>query len=121
MDMLDQRALDDLDDPALDGLTCGVVRVSQTGRIERYNRAEAQRAGTQRWRVLGRDFFRELVGGEGAQLAAEVQSVPPGDRARFEHRLRAHRREQPVTIEVVRTEAGGAYLLIQECSSSERR
>lgn len=121
MGMLDQRELDALDDLALDGLPVGVVRLNEAGRIERYNRAEARQAGTQTWRVLGRDFFRELVGGDGAKLAAEVASVNPGSRATFEHRFTRYRRQRAVTIDVVRTTTGGAYLLIQDDSSSVRK
>jgi photoactive yellow protein len=112
MGMLSQAQLDALDDTALNSLAVGVIRISPTGRVERYNRTEAMRAGTQPWRVLGRDFFRELAGGEGRQFAEEVDSVPPGDHARFEHRFRGFRADQPVSIDVVRTTTGGAYLLI---------
>ncbi len=119
MGMLDQRDLDSLDDLALDGLPVGVVRVSETGRVERYNRTEARRAGTQPWRVLGRDFFRELVGGEGSKLAAEVASLAPGSRATFEHSFKGYRRQQAVKIDIVRTTTGGAYLLIQDDSSTD--
>lgn len=111
--MKDETCLDALDDTQLDHLPFGVVRLSATGRVERYNRAEAERAGMQRWRVLGRDFYRELVGAEGPALAAEVAAVPVGERVRVQHRLRRYRKIEDVTIEVARTRTGGAYLCIE--------
>jgi photoactive yellow protein len=110
--MRSQTQLDALDDDALSSLAFGVVRISPTGRVERYNRIEAKRAGTQPWRVLGRDFFRELAGEEGKRFAEEVDSVPPGEHATFEHRFRGFRGDHAVSIDVVRTTTGGAYLLI---------
>lgn len=111
--MKDEACLDALDDTELDHLPFGVIRLGPTGRVERYNRAEAERAGMQRWRVLGRDFYREVVGIEGAALAAEVAAVPVGTKVRVHHRLRRYRKTEEVTIEVARTASGGAYLCIE--------
>jgi PAS domain-containing protein len=111
--MKDEVCLDALDDSALDHLPFGVIRIGPTGRVERYNRAEAERAGMQRWRVIGRDFYREVVGVEGAALAAEVAAVPIGEKVRVHHRLRRYRKTEDVTIEVARTRSGGAYLCIE--------
>lgn len=111
--MKDEVCLDALDDTALDHLPFGVIRLGPTGRVERYNRTEAERAGMQRWRVLGRDFYREVVGAEGAALAAAVAAVPIGDKVRVHQRLRRYRKTEEVTIEVARTRSGGAYLCIQ--------
>lgn len=112
--MNDEVCLDELDDTALDHLPFSVIRLGPTGRVERYNRTEAERAGMQRWRVLGRDFYRELVGHEeGAALAAEVAATPIGGTARVHHRLRRYRKIEDVTIEVARTRSGGAYLRIE--------
>lgn len=110
--MKDQGCLDSLDDAALDHLPFGVIRIGPTGRVERYNRAEAERSGMQKWRVLGRDFYRELIGDEGPALAAEVAAVPPGERARVQHRFRRYRKTEDVTIDVARIPGGGAYLCI---------
>jgi hypothetical protein len=110
--MLDQAVLDAMDDAALDHLPFGLVRVGPTGLIERYNRAEATRAGIQRWRVMGRDFFREVMGPEGTALATEISLLPAGDHTVVQHHLRTCRKQVDVTIEVVRTDAGGAYLSI---------
>jgi hypothetical protein len=111
--MKDEVCLDALDDVALDHLPFGVIRLGPTGRVERYNRVEAQRAGMQKWRVLGRDFYREMIGNEGAALAAEVAAVPIGQKVRVHHRLRGYRKIEDVTIEVARTHTGGAYLCIE--------
>ncbi|MFN0246503.1 MAG: PAS domain-containing protein [Kofleriaceae bacterium] len=110
--MKDEACLDALDDTALDHLPFGVIRLGPTGRVERYNRTEAERAGMQRWRVIGRDFYREVVGVEGAALAAEVAAVQIGQSVRVHHRLRRYRKTEEVTIEVARTREGGAYLCI---------
>jgi len=110
--MKNEACLDALDDVALDHLPFGVIRLGPTGRVERYNRVEAERAGMQKWRVLGRDFYREVVGDEGPALAAEVAAVPIGTKVRVNHRLRRYRKTEEVTIEVARTASGGAYLCI---------
>lgn len=109
--MKDEACLDALDDTELDHLPFGVIRLGPTGRVERYNRAEAERAGMQRWRVLGRDYYREVAGDDGA-LAARVAAVPIGERVRVQHRMRRYRKTEDVTIEVARTSSGGAYLCI---------
>ena len=111
--MKDEACLDALDDAALDHLPFGVIRLGPTGRVERFNRAEAERAGMQRWRVLGRDYYREVVGVGGAALAAEVAAVPIGARVRVRHLLQRYRKTEQVTIEVARTRSGGAYLCIE--------
>lgn len=110
--MTDEACLDALDDNALDHLPFGVIRLGPTGRVERYNRTEAERAGMQKWRVIGRDFYREVVGTEGAALAAEVAAVPLGTKVRVQHRLSRYRMTDDVTIDVARTASGGAYLCI---------
>jgi photoactive yellow protein len=113
--MNNEACLDALDDAQLDHLPFGVIRLGPTGRVERYNRTEAERAGMQKWRVLGRDFYREVVGAEGAALAAEVAALPIGVKARVQHRLQRYRHSgntEEVTIEVARTREGGAYLCI---------
>lgn len=108
--MKNEVCLDALDDAELDHLPFGVIRLGPTGRVERYNRTEAERAGMQKWRVMGRDFYREVVRDEG--LAAEVAAVPIGEKARVHYRMRRYRKTEDVTIEVARTQAGGAYLCI---------
>ena len=53
--------LDDLDDRTLDELPFGVICLSNAGKVLRMNRTEAERTGIQRWRAIGRDFFRDVA------------------------------------------------------------
>ena len=53
--------LDDLDDRALDALPFGVVCLDQHMTVVRMNRAESEASGIQRWRAIGRDFFRDVA------------------------------------------------------------
>jgi photoactive yellow protein len=53
--------LDDLDDRTLDELPFGVICLSRAGKVLRMNRTEAERTGIQRWRAIGRDFFRDVA------------------------------------------------------------
>ncbi len=76
--------LDVLDDEALDRLPFGVVRLGPTGRIERINRAETERAKVQRWRALGRDYARELAPG----LSERIRAIPVGANRRIQFRFR---------------------------------
>lgn len=110
--MTDPDRLDLLDDATLDHLPYGVIRLGPTGRIERCNRAELERAHLQRWRVLGRDYCRELVGREGPALAAEIAALAPGQRTRVQHTLDRYRGGVRVTIEIARRTDGGAYLCV---------
>jgi photoactive yellow protein len=109
--MTESLCLDDLDDVALDRLPFGVIRLSPTGRVERINRAEAERAGIQRWRALGRDYFRD-VAPSAAELAAHVEALAPGERTRIFHMFRGHRRNDPAVIDVSRCDEGRVYLCI---------
>jgi len=63
--------LDDLDDRALDALPFGVVCLDERGRVVRMNRAEEQASGIQRWRALGRQFFRDVAPGPTNRELAE--------------------------------------------------
>jgi photoactive yellow protein len=67
---IDPAALRDDD---LDQLEFGVIGVDRDGVIVRYNRAEAERAGFSRWRVLGRDL---------AEVAGAMSARELGDRVR---------------------------------------
>jgi|SRR5688572_4425003 len=110
--MTEPLCFDDLDDHALDQLPFGVVRLGPTGIVERYNRAEASRAGIQRWRAIGRDFFRDLAGTNGAQLAAHVDALARGARARVYHTFVGYHRSDDVVVDMSRCEEGRVYLLI---------
>ncbi len=104
--------LDDLDDEALDHLPFGVVRLDPTGRVERYNQPEATRAGIQRWRAIGRDYFRD-VAASSSELAQRVDAVKPGGCASIEHTFRGFHRENRAVVDVARSNDGHVYLKIR--------
>jgi photoactive yellow protein len=105
--------LDDLDDDALDRLPFGVVRLGPTGTVERYNRTEAERAGIQRWRAIGRQYFRDLAGANAAELAAQVDAVPRNGNLRVYHTFRGFSRTGDAVIDIARCEADRVYLCIR--------
>ncbi len=109
--------LDDLDDVALDSLPFGVVCVSASGRVERLNRAEASRAGVQRWRVIGRDYFGDVAGPTAPRLAEQVGAVAPGQSARLYHTFRGFHRADDAVVDVTRCATGRVYLCIRPTSS----
>lgn len=59
-----------LRDDDLDQLGFGVIGVDRDGVIVRYNRAEAERSGFSRWRVIGRDLA-EVAGAMSARELAD--------------------------------------------------
>jgi photoactive yellow protein len=63
--------LDDLDDRALDALPFGVVCLDGRMKVVRMNRTESEASGIQRWRAIGRDFFRDVAPGPTNQVLAE--------------------------------------------------
>ena len=63
--------LDDLDDQALDELPFGIICLSSRMTVLRMNRTEAERSGIQRWRAIGRDFFRDVAPGPTNRALAE--------------------------------------------------
>lgn len=110
--MTEPLCFDSLDDNALDALPFGIIRLSSNGIVERYNRAESERAGIQRWRAIGRDFFRDLAGTNAAELAAHVAALPRGGRARVFHTFVGYHRSDVVVIDMSRCEEGRVYLLV---------
>lgn len=109
--------LDDLDDAALDRLPFGVVCLSPEGTVERYNRAEAERAGIQRWRALGRQFFRDVAIRDGVALSRYVADVGPNAHVRVYHTLHASHRTDDAVIDISRSATGRVTL----CIRSERQ
>jgi hypothetical protein len=105
--------LDDLDDAALDRLPFGVIRLSPTGTVERLNRAEAERSGIQRWRALGRDYFREVAGTNAGELAIHVDKLVPGTNTRVFHTFRGFHRADDAVIDISRCDEGRVYLCIR--------
>lgn len=108
--------LDDLDDAALDRLPFGVIRLGPTGTVERLNRTEADRAGIQRWRAIGRDYFRDVAGTNAPDLAAHVHALAPGASARVFHTFRGFHRADAAVVDMARCEAGRVYLCIRPAS-----
>lgn len=68
---MDEFDLDDLDDRALDALPFGVVCLDERMTVVRMNRTESDASGIQRWRAIGRDFFRDVAPGPKNQRLAE--------------------------------------------------
>ena len=114
--MTEPLCLDDLDDAQLDKLPFGVVRLGPTGAVERLNRAEAARANIQRWRAIGRDYFRDVAGPTAGELAARVGAVEPGGTTRVFHTFRGFHRADDAVIDISRCEAGRVYLCIRPTS-----
>jgi len=107
--------LDDLDDSALDALPFGVVCLSDGMTVLRMNRTESERSGIQRWRAIGRDFFRDVAPAPAnRRLADQVRAFAAGHahcravRHTFERRAGA----DPATVELVRGR-GHTYLCIK--------
>ena len=99
--------LDDLDDSALDALPYGVVCLGVSASDEmtvlRMNRTESERSGIQRWRAIGRDFFRDVAPGEpNRALAEEVRAFASGatDDHAVPHVFRRRAGSDPTTIEL---------------------
>ncbi|MBA3818541.1 MAG: hypothetical protein H0X17_06580 [Deltaproteobacteria bacterium] len=116
--MTEPLCLDDLDDAALDQLPFGVVRLGPTGIVERYNQPEAKRAGVQRWRALGRVFFRDLAGTNGDELAAHLAALPPNGKARIYHTFRGYHRTDAAVIDLSRCADDRVYLCIRPTAST---
>jgi hypothetical protein len=104
--------LDDLDDDALDRLPFGVVCLSKDGTIERLNKTEADRAGIQRWRAIGRPYFRDVAVHD-SELAHVVDALAPGEHARVFHTFKGFHRADDAVIDMSRCEAGRVYLCIR--------
>ncbi len=107
--------LDDLDDSALDDLPYGVVCLSDAMTVVRMNRTESERSGIQRWRAIGRDFFREVAPGPtNGRLAEYVRAFAAGraDRRAVRHTFQRRAGEDATTIEMVRGR-GRVYLVIR--------
>lgn len=105
-------SLDSLDDAALDQLPFGVVRLDPAGKIERYNQPEAARSGIQRWRALGRHYFRDVAHASN-DLAAQVEMLPPGRCASIPHTFRGYHREDKAVVEMSRSDDGRVWLCIR--------
>jgi photoactive yellow protein len=109
------QMLDDLDDAALDALPYGVVCLDDGNRVLRMNRAESEASGIQRWRAVGRDFFRDVAPGPTNRTLAEaVAAFNTGASARSQlrHVFQRRRGADATQIELHR-EHDRVYLLIR--------
>ena len=108
--------LDDLDDSALDDLPYGVVCLSDAMTVLRMNRTESERSGIQRWRAIGRDFFREVAPGPtNGKLAEYVRAFAAdhADRRAVRHTFRRRAGDDTATIELLRGDQRRVYLCIR--------
>ncbi len=105
-------SFDTLDDAALDKLPFGVVRLDPAGKIRRFNQPEATRSGIQRWRALGRGYFRDIAKSS-TDLAQRVEELLPGSCARIEHTFRGFHREDHAVIDMSRSDDGHVWLCIR--------
>jgi photoactive yellow protein len=110
--------LDDLDDAALDQLPFGVVclDVDQRMKVVRMNRTESEATGIQRWRAIGREFFREIAPGPAnRELADAIQAFAEGDGPQAVSHVfpRWRGNADPTQIELVRGRDAAVYLCIR--------
>jgi photoactive yellow protein len=102
--------LDDLDDRALDSLPFGVVCLDDRMTVVRMNRVESEASGIQRWRAIGRDFFRDVAPGPtNTTLAQAVRSFARDPRVApckssqpIRHTFKRRAGADTATIELVR-------------------
>ena len=102
--MLDEVMLDDLDDHALDALPFGVVCLDNRMTVVRMNRTESEASGIQRWRAIGRDFFKDVASNPTnrplAEAVAAFASHPDGTPA-ITHTFPRRAGADPTTIHLV--------------------
>jgi photoactive yellow protein len=106
--------LDDLDDAALDALPFGVVCLDEDGKVLRMNRTESERSGIQRWRALGREYFRDVAPlPTNRALAEHVAAFAQGRApASLSHTFQRRAGADETRIEL-RRESGRVYLVIK--------
>ena len=106
--------LDELDDAALDALPFGVVCLDEGMKVLRMNRTESEKSGIQRWRALGRDYFRDVAPGPTNRTLAEhvAAFAQRGAPAKLSHVF--HRRAGADATQIeLRKEANRVYLVIR--------
>jgi photoactive yellow protein len=106
--------LDDLDDAALDALPFGVVCLDADGKVLRMNRTESEKSGIQRWRAVGREYFRDVAPlPTNRALAEHVAAFAQGRApASLSHTFRRRAGADETRIEL-RRESGRVYLVIK--------
>jgi photoactive yellow protein len=109
--------LDDLDDAALDQLPFGVVclDVGERMKVVRMNRTESEASGIQRWRAIGREFFRDVAPGPtNRDLAEAIRAFADGAGPRaVSHVFRRRAGADATQIELVRGRDAAVYLCIR--------
>ncbi len=105
--------LNDLDDAALDALPFGVVCLDEELRVLRMNRTESEKSGIQRWRAVGREYFRDVAPlPTNRALAEHVAAFAQGGApASFTHTFHRRAGDDETQIEL-RRESGRVYLVI---------
>jgi len=106
--------LDELDDSALDALPFGVVCLDEQMKVLRMNRTESEKSGIQRWRAVGRDYFRDVAPlPTNRALAEHVATFAQlGGPAKFSHTFQRRAGADETQIEL-RKESGRVYLVIK--------
>lgn len=120
---LQRMMLDDLDDNALDELPFGVVCLSDAMKVLRMNRTESERSGIQRWRAIGRDFFRDVAPGPNNRpLAEHIRAFANGRAAeRLTHTFERRAGADETTIELERgRDPHRVYLRIRHGGQARR-
>ncbi|MGE5180903.1 MAG: PAS domain-containing protein [Acidobacteriota bacterium] len=106
--------LDDLDDQSLDELPFGVVCLSSTGTVLRMNRTESEASGIQRWRAIGRDFFRDVAPGPTNRTLADAVTafLATHDARPFSHVFHRRAGDDATTIELAPARAPDRIYLV---------
>ncbi len=105
-------------------LPYGVVRLSERGLVEHLNRAEAERLGVQRWRTLGRDYFRDVAGPSARGLARTIGALAPGEHTSHTATLGGFRRNREGTllrVEAWRLASGKVVLCLRPETGAVQR
>ena len=106
---------DDLDDQALDQLPFGVVCLDDKLQVVRMNKTESDASGIQRWRAIGRGYFRDVAPGPtNRTLAEHIQAFRAGKAAAVvDHTFKRRAGVDQAQIELVRGRDEAVYLCIK--------
>ncbi len=106
--------LDRMSTEEIDSLPYGVVGLSPDGRVEVYNRTEAQAAGLPLGSVVGTHFFATTAQCMNNYLVAQRIEDEPELDAAFDYVLTLRMRPTPVRLRLLRSAAvTRRYVLIQ--------
>ncbi len=105
--------LPNLSDTDLDALDFGVVEMSRTGQVLRYNAAESRFSGLPPERVVGWHFFRDVAPCSNNRHVAQRYDEPVLDET-LEYTFALRMRPVPVTLRLVKPAGDGPmYLLVR--------